>query len=75
MEVLISKAIQEGFQVIQVGEAGSGGDITAVQEGVDKDFFDPLNFGLLNQGLEVVDVGVDIAVGEEADEVDSPSLV
>ena len=54
--------------------AGGGRDVPAVQEGVEIDPLQTLFLGQAQQGPQVLDVGVDTAVGQQTDEVQGRSL-
>ena len=56
----------EGQDILQ---GGGLADVASVQEDMNADALDALGGGVLHHRLEVVDVGMDIAVGEESDEM------
>ena len=56
----------EGKEVLKGAELA---DITAIEQRVNPHPLHPLSLGLGDHRLEVVDVGVDVAVAEQADEV------
>ena len=69
LEVGAAEAGHKGLHVVDVVQGAGRRHVAAVEQGVDAHAPDALGAGLADQGLELVDVGVDVAVGEQADEV------
>ena len=65
-------AVADGL--LHKAQAGAGGHVPPVQEGVDIDLLQPLALGHPQQGVKVLDVGVDAAVAEKAHQVQGRSL-
>ena len=63
------------LESFEVAEAAGGQRVAAVHEGMDEDVGEALLFREAQQSVEVALVRVDSAVGEEADEVERPSLL
>ena len=63
------------LELLEVAEAAGGHGVAAVHEGVDEDAGELVLGGHAEEGVEVALVGVDAAVGEEADEVEGSSLL
>ena len=63
------QAFHKIFKRIDVGEGGCFTDVTAVQQDVDADLLDAFLRGFNHHRLQVVDVGMDVAVGEQTDEM------
>jgi hypothetical protein len=57
------------LEAIDVEEGGAAGDVAAVDQDVHAGPLHALAGGALQQGDQVIDVAVDVAVGEQADEV------
>ena len=57
------------FKGEDIVERGGLGDVASVEKNVEADGFDAFLLRLFDHAFEVVDMAVDIAVGEEADEV------
>ena len=64
----------ERQRLFEVSAGGGGGDIPAVEEGVDIDAPHTLLLRHTQEGRQVVDMGVDAAVGEEAREVEGGAV-
>ena len=58
------------FKGIDVVQSGSFGNVTTVQQSMDPDLFHAFFVRLFDHALEVVDVAVNIPIGEETDEVE-----
>ncbi len=57
------------FELGDVARAGGGAGVAAVHEGVDEDALKAVLAGSAKEGVEVLLVGVDAAVGDEAEEM------
>ena len=62
------------LQLTDVLGGGGGRNVTAVQQDMAVDLLDALGVGLTQQGDQVVDVGMDVAVGQQAQEVHGLAL-
>ena len=67
--------LQPGFEGVDVVERGGLRDVATVEEGVDADLLHAFLLRLFEHALQVVEVAVDVAVGEEADEVERAALL
>ena len=70
--VVAAVGIQLGehlFQHVHILQRGGGGHVTAVQQDVAVGLLHALGVGLPQQGDEVMNVGMDVAVGQQAQEV------
>ena len=63
------------LEFLEVAEAAGGQGVAAVHEGVDEDVGEFVLRGHAQERVEMALVGVDAAVGEEADEVEGSSLL
>jgi len=70
--IQVGEELFEGEDVIQ---RGGGRDVAAIEQGMDAGALDALLLGLCEHALEVVDVGVDVAVGEQPDEMQRGAVV
>ena len=70
VEGLVAEIGDEGLEGVDVLQSGGLAHVTAVDEDVDADTGNALLLGLHQHGLQVVDVGVDVTVGEETQEVE-----
>ena len=69
------QAFHKVFERIDIGEGGSFADVTTVQQDVDADLLDAFLRGFHHHGLQVIDVGMDVAVGEQTDEMERGILI
>ena len=73
---LADSGFAEGLlELLEVAEATGGQGIAAVHEGVDEDVGELMLGGHADEGIEMALVGVDTAVGEEADEVQGAAFL
>ena len=70
VEGLVAEISDEGLKGVDVLQSGGLAHVTAVDEDVDTDAIHALGLGLHQHGLQVVDVGVDVTVGEQTQEVE-----
>ena len=75
VEFRAAEFVEELFERADVIEGGSFRNVTAVEQDVHADLLQAFLLGLGNHGLEVADVGVDVTVAEEADEVEHGTVV
>ena len=75
VEAVIAQLAEEVGEGVEVVECAHLAHITAIQQCVDANLPDAFLLGLEDHGLEVVDVGVDIAVGQQTDEVERTSAL
>ena len=69
------EAGEEGFEGLDVVQGGGLAHVAAVDERMHAHGLDAFLLGLGDHGLEVVNVAVHVAVGEEAQEVDGAALL
>ena len=60
---------QDLLQPVHILQSGGGGHVTAVQQNMAVDLFGAFGVGLLQHGDQVGDVGVDVAVGQQTQEM------
>ena len=68
--VFVGEIGDECFEGIDVFKRGGFAYVTAVEEDVNADILDAFSLCLLQHSLEVVDMAVHVAVGEQTDEVE-----
>lgn len=61
--------VEEFFDAFDVGQGALSGDVASVEQDVESYGEQVVAVGLMEEGFDVVDVAVDVAVGEQADEV------
>ena len=66
--------VEELFERADVIESGGFRNVTTVEEDVNANLLDAFLLGLGNHGLEVSDVGVNVTIAEETDEVENGVL-
>ena len=64
------EALEPSFEGIDIVEGGSFADVASVDQGVDARGLHAFFLGLLEHGLEVVDVRMDVAVRKKSDEME-----
>ena len=69
IEAIDADLRQEGFEGHHVVEGAGLGHVAAVKQGVNAHGLDALGLGLHDHRLQVIDVAVHVAIGEQADEV------
>ena len=76
---VVEAGLTQGGQLllehVHVFQGGGGGHVAAVQQDVDVDALDALGLAAVQQGEQVVDVGMDVAVGQQAQEVEGFALL
>ena len=60
---------QNGLQLVDIVQRARRGDVTAVEQDVAVNALDALGVRMAQHGDQVADVGMDVAVGQQADEV------
>ena len=66
---LVAELGQHILQLLDVLQGRGGGDVTAVQEDVAVGLLYAVRLGMAQQGQQMADIGVDVAVGQQAQEV------
>ena len=74
VEFRAAEFVEELFERANVIEGGSFRHVTTVEQNVHADLLEAFLLGLGDHGLEVADVGVNVTVAEEADEVEHAVL-
>ena len=69
-EATVIERSEERFEGLNVFERGGFTDVTAVEKDVDANVLYAFSLCLFNHCLEVVDVGMNVTVGEQTDEVE-----
>ena len=73
VKIPATEAGEEGFERLDVIQRAGFRNVAAIEQGVHAHGLDPFFLGANDHCLEVVEVAVHVAVGEEADEVDDPA--
>jgi len=69
------QAFQDFFQLVHIVQSGGGGHVTAVQQDVAVDLLHALGVGLLQHGDEMGNVGMDVAVGQQTQEMQGVAVL
>jgi hypothetical protein len=75
IETVVTQARQKQFERIDIVQRGGLPDIAPVQQDVNADPLDAFGLGPHQHGLQVVDVRMDIAIREQAQEVERPTAL
>ncbi len=70
VEIIVVQLLEDLFQLIDIGQRGSLGNVTAVQKDMGTYFFDAFLLGFFDHGDQVGNVGMNIAIGQKSDEVE-----
>ena len=69
---IVVEFFEPGFQQVDIFECGSLADVPSVQQDVDAGTRDSLGFDLSQQDQQVIDMGMDVAVGQQPEEMEGP---